>query len=228
MTASAAAAWRPLSAREVLSEYFLNRVIHGNSLLKLLQLPDQCVDFVLTDPPYVVHYVSRDGRSIVGDDKTDWIEPAFHEIYRVLKPNRFCVSFYGWNKVDIFMSAWRKAGFYPAGHIVWVKDYKSNERYLSYRHEQAYLLAKGRPDPLRYPLKDVLHWEYTGNKLHPNQKAVYALRPVVGAFSRPGEIVLDPFCGSGSTLLTARDLGRNYIGIDIDEGHCRTARGQLQ
>jgi len=228
MTAYAPERFRPFTAREIINDYFINRVIHGDSLIKLMQLPDHSVDFVLTDPPYVVRYKSRDGRSITNDDRTGWIEPAFAEVYRVLKPNRFCVSFYGWNKVDVFMSAWKQAGFYPAGHIVWVKDYQSSERFLSYRHEQAYLLAKGRPDFLRYPLKDVLRWKYTGNKLHPNEKSVYALRPVVGAFSRPGEIVLDPFCGSGSTLLTARDLGRNYIGIDIDEGHCRTARGQLQ
>src|SRR5262249_43794708 len=95
----------PLTAGEIISRYFLDRVVHGDSRKALLRLPDQCVDFVLTDPPYVVHYRSRDGRSIVNDDRTDWIEPIFWEIYRVLKRNRFCVCFYGWNRVDMFMSA---------------------------------------------------------------------------------------------------------------------------
>lgn len=217
-----------LTAAEVVKGYFLDRVIHGDSLKVMVQIPDACVDFVLTDPPYVVRYCSRDGRKIVGDDRTDWITPAFHEVYRVLKPDRFCVSFYGWSKVDAFMDAWRKAGFYPVGHLVWVKKYASGERFLSYRHEQAYLLAKGRPNAARFPLRDVLQWEYTGNELHPNQKPVYALRPLVGTFSRPGEIVLDPFCGSGSTLLTAKEMRRQYIGIDIEEEHCRTARQQLE
>ena len=228
MTASAPARTPPLTAAEVLNGCFLDQVIHGDNLTVMMQIPNACVDLVLTDPPYVVRYRSRDGRSIVGDDRTDWIEPAFDEIYRVLKPDRFCISFYGWNKVDAFMNAWREAGFYPVGHLVWVKKYASGKNFLSYRHEQAYLLAKGRPEAMPFPLRDVLQWEYTGNKLHPNQKPMYALRPLVGTFSRPGEIVLDPFCGSGSTLATAKQMGRHYIGIDIEEKHCRTSQQRLE
>jgi site-specific DNA-methyltransferase (adenine-specific) len=50
---------------------------------------------------------------------------------------------------------------------------------------------------------------------------------VIEAFSRPDDIVLDPFCGSGSTLLAARILGRRYIGIEMDAGHAETARRRL-
>jgi site-specific DNA-methyltransferase (adenine-specific) len=53
------------------------------------------------------------------------------------------VSFYGWNKADLFISAWRAAGFRVVGHIVFLKRYTSSARFLRYQHEQAYLLAKG-------------------------------------------------------------------------------------
>jgi len=78
---------------------------------------------VLTDPPYLVDYRARDGRSIANDDNADWLRPAFAEIYRVLKPASFCVSFYAWNRVHLFMDAWRKAEFRPVGHLVFRKRY---------------------------------------------------------------------------------------------------------
>ena len=61
----------------------------------------------------------------------------------VLKPGRFCVCFYGWQKADEFLAAWRAAGFQPVGHLVWVKSYASKRGFLAGQHEQAYLLAKG-------------------------------------------------------------------------------------
>ena len=80
---------------------------------------------------------------VLNDDRADWVYPAFREIYRTLKRDTLCVSFYGWNHVETFMSAWKQAGFRPVGHIVWQKNYASRAGFVEYRHEQAYLLAKG-------------------------------------------------------------------------------------
>jgi site-specific DNA-methyltransferase (adenine-specific) len=71
------------------------------------------------------------------------------EAYRVLKQDRVAVMFYEWTKVDAFFDAWRSAGFQPVGHLVFRKTYSSKSRFLRYQHEQAYLLAKGRPPLLR-------------------------------------------------------------------------------
>jgi site-specific DNA-methyltransferase (adenine-specific) len=62
------------------------------------------------------------------------------------------------------------------------------------QHEQAYLLAKGRPPLPKNPLPDVQRLFYTGNALHPTQKAVVSLAPLVRAFTLSGEMVLDPLC----------------------------------
>ena len=211
----------------MLDNEFLNQIIQGDSLQVLPKLPSESVDLVLTDPPYVVNYRSRDGRQIAGDTTSEWIEPAFREVFRALKPDRFCISFYGWNVADTFLAAWRKAGFEPVGHIVMTKDYASGKRYLRYQHEQAYLLAKGRPEPRRFPLKDVLRWEYTGNRLHPTQKPVSVLRPLIGAFSKRGDVVLDPFAGSGSTLEAAANMRRHYVGIEISQDYWQAATERL-
>jgi site-specific DNA-methyltransferase (adenine-specific) len=155
------------------------------------------------------------------------LKPAFREVFRVLKAGRFCVSFYGWQKADEFLAAWRAAGFHPVGHLVWVKSYASKRGLLASQHEQAYLLAKAPTGCPPQVLPDVLDWQYTGNVLHPTQKPVRSLKPVIEAFTRRGEVVLDPFCGSGSTLLAAKILGRRYVGIDLDASYCQAARRRL-
>ena len=90
------------------------------------------VDFILTDPPYLAHYRGRDGRSVTNDDNARWLKPAFQQMYRILKPSSFCISFYGWHKVDLFMTAWRDAGFRVVVHLVFRKQYASSTRFLRY------------------------------------------------------------------------------------------------
>jgi len=72
-----------------------------------------------------------------------------------------------------------------------------------------------------------MDWQYTGNRLHPTQKPVECLTPIVKAFCKPGDVVLDPFCGSGSSLVAARDAGCAYLGIELDASHHRTANERL-
>jgi DNA modification methylase len=64
-------------------------------------------------------------------------------------------------------------------------------------------------------------------KVHPCPKAVEEMQFLAEALSRPGDIVLDPFCGSGSTLVAAKKLGRHYIGCDLSEKYCRLAKYRL-
>lgn len=204
-----------------------NQIIHGDSAQILQSLPPASVDLVVTDPPYLVNYRDRTGRRVAGDDSPDSVLPCFSDLYRVMKPNSFCVCFYGWNSVDLFLTAWKDAGFAPVGHIVWHKNYASRTGYLQARHEQAYLLAKGRPARPGKPLPDVQPWEYTGNKRHPTEKAVSVFRPLIESFSRPGELVLDPFSGSGSSAVAATFAGRDYLGIELEQKYCELARRRL-
>ncbi|HEY4360357.1 MAG TPA: DNA methyltransferase [Bryobacteraceae bacterium] len=160
--------------------------VSTEGLTILPQIPSRSIDFVLTDPPYLAHYLDRTGRTVQNDRRDAWLVPAFAEISRVLKPGRFCVSFYGWPKADKFLAAWKAAGLRPVGHLVWSKRYASAKRFVAYCHEQAYLLAKGNPAQPARPIRDVLPWHYTGNRLHPTQKPVPSLKPVIEAFTDQG------------------------------------------
>ena len=201
----------------------VNRILHGDCVNLMRELPSESVDFVLTDPPYLVRYRSRDGRTVANDNNDRWLKPSFAEMFRLLKTGAFCVSFYGWHRVDVFVDAWKAAGFRIVGHIVFRKRYASGSRFLRYTHEQAYLLAKGEVTPPEHAIADVIDWTYTGNRLHPTQKPVGSLKPLVEAFCPPRGIVLDPFSGSGSSLVAAQELGRDFLGIELDVEHHRTA-----
>ena len=204
-----------------------NTILHGDCVKALPMLPDRSVDFILTDPPYLVSYKPRDGREVCNDDNAAWLKPAFAEMYRVLAADGYCLTFYGWPHADRFMQAFRAAGFRPVGHFAFPKPYSSSVGHVRCQHESAYLLAKGNPRTAS-PLSDIVAWaENTGNKLHPTQKPTSILRPFVESYSPEGGIVLDPFAGSGSTLVAASALGRSYIGIEIDARYHAVAARRL-
>lgn len=204
-----------------------NTIINGDCIAAMNDLAAESVDFILTDPPYITRYRDRAGRTVANDDNSRWLKPAFAGMSRVLKDGGFCISFYGWNKIDLFMAAWREAGLRPVGHIVFRKRYASSVGIMAHHHESAYILAKGRVENPDKPIPDVLDWTYTGNRLHPTQKPVGILKPLIETFTCPGDTVLDPFCGSGSTLVAARETGRDFIGIELDARHHRTACQRL-
>jgi len=204
-----------------------NTIIHGDCIDVMRTMPAWSVDFILTDPPYLPAYKSRDNRTILNDDNAAWLTGSFAQMYRVLKNDACAVTFYGWPKTDLFFEAWKSAGFRIGGHIVFRKRYASKTAFLQYRHESAYLLIKGNPAFPDAPLPDVMDWVYTGNKLHPTQKSIHILKPLVEAFSLPGQIVLDPFAGSGSSCVAAHRTGRDYIGIELAAEHHETATGRL-
>ncbi|MGI2907156.1 DNA methyltransferase [Tolypothrix sp. VBCCA 56010] len=204
-----------------------NQLIQGDCIEVMQTLPAASVDFILTDPPYMARYESRDGRTLPNDDNDRWLYPAFSEMYRVLKENSFCISFYGWHKVDRFMHVWKRAGFRPVGHFVFSKSYSSSQSFTQFCHENAYLLVKGNPTKPSHVPRDVLAWKYTGNKLHPTQKPTEALSELIKAYTKPSDLILDPFAGSGSTAIAARQNGRGFIAIEKDANYFNIAQKRL-
>lgn len=77
---------------------------------------------------------------------------------------------------------------------------------------------------------DWFQWERDGKnvpKIHPTQKPVNVLKKLIEIFTDPGETVIDPCCGSGSTLRAASELGRNAFGFEIDRNFYREAKGKM-
>ncbi|GFE50526.1 methyltransferase [Roseobacter cerasinus] len=179
------------------------------------------------DPPYLVNYRDRDGRNLRNDTNADGVMPVFAPMAQAMKPNSYAVCFAGWSALPQFTAAWDAAGLRIVSQIIWHKRYASRKGFTEYRHESAFVLAKGNPAKPARPLPSVMDWVYSGNRRHPTEKAVEILTPLIRCFSRPGDLVCDPFSGSGSTSVAAALNGRDYLGIDIDPQHVRTAQTRL-
>jgi site-specific DNA-methyltransferase (adenine-specific) len=205
-------------------------LLHGDSKEILPELAADTFDLVVTDPPYLVSYSGRwDGCrvTIAGDADASWLEPVYSEMWRVLKQDALCLTFYGWPHADVSLGSWKRIGFRPVSLIVLVKDRWGFGRFTRSQHEQAYLLAKGHPPrPISAP-SDVFDWEQSSPLLHPNQKPLGAISRMLMAYAPQGGCVLDPFCGSGTTLVAARKVGLTAVGIEIDERHCETTAIRL-
>lgn len=206
----------------------INQIYCGESKQTLKAFPEASIDLVITDPPYLCNYKDRSGRTLINDNNPQGVLPVFDEIYRVMKEDSYCISFYGWTAIAEFSQAWIKAGFKTVGHIVWAKEYASRSGHAKYQHESAFILAKGKPKFPGNPISDVQKWVYSGNKSHPTEKSVSILTPLVKSFSKPGDLVLDPFSGSGSTSVAAALNNRDYIGIELEQKYCDLATKRLR
>ena len=97
--------------------------------------------------------------------------------------------------------AWRSAGFRIVGHLVLPQAVHLKGSLPAVSARAAFLLAIGNAALPEQPVSDVIDMPYSGNKLHPTQKPIPALKPLIESFTKTGDLVFDPFCGSGSTLL---------------------------
>lgn len=203
---------------------------HGDCRQILPQLAAETFDLVLTDPPYLVSYCGRWGSDlepIEGDCDPSWVLPVYRDIFRVLKPDSLCLTFYGWPHAETFLSTWRVVGFRPISVFALVKRRIGLGYFTRAQHELAYLLAKGKPPKPAVAPSDVLDWATSGTSLHPNQKPLGAVSKLLSSFSNKTGLILDPFCGSGTTLVAAGQCGRRAVGIEIEERFCEVAAMRL-
>ncbi len=204
-------------------------VLKGDCQNILPKIPTESIDLILTDPPYLANFKDRSWRTIQNDSNSEWLKPAFKELYRVLKDDSFCISFYGWHQIEKFMIAWKTAWFRPVGHFVFPKKYSSKTWYVWFKHECAYLLVKWNPQKSDNPISDVRNWrEYTWNKLHPTQKPVNIMWDLIINFSKENQMVLDPFCWSWTVWIACKTLNRKFIWIEIDENYYKKSYERLE
>jgi len=118
------------------------------------------------------------------------------EAYRVLKQDRVAIMSTDGRESMPSLKPGKEAGFQPVGHLVFQKQYSSKSRFFHYQHEQAYLLAKGRPLIPKQPLSDVncdaVQWQQTAS----DTEAGNSSAPIDPHLHLSGELVLDPFAGS--------------------------------
>jgi DNA modification methylase len=205
---------------------FVNKVFYGDARILLRALPTASIDCCLADPMFGVATTFRYDWGLdpaEGDPDKHWQyhQPLYQDCLRVLRPGgilawaqsfKFMPYFNGWfGPHRIWSPLWTAHGlnFIPNIWVVQTAEQQPVE------HPNNMLLFVDRNEFV--PIK----------KLHPCPKPVEEVAFLIEALTNPGDIVLDCFCGTGTTLVAAQQLGRQWIGCDLSPDYCRIAMKRL-
>ena len=209
----------------------------GDCLERMKEIPDGSVDMILTDPPYGMDFQSnrrvvKDKFNKIKNDKNvDWLPDLLQECFRVMSDNSAIYCFCSWHKIDIFKQEIEKT-FKIKNIIVWVKNnhgsgdlkaaYAPKHEFVIYAHKGRSLFRDKRtPDVMEYPK---IH---SSRLQHPTEKNTDMLGLFIKNNSDKDATILDPFMGSGSTGVAAKNLNRKFIGIEMDEGYFNIAKKRI-
>jgi DNA modification methylase len=216
-------------------ERWLNKIICADCLEVIKQMPDKCVDLVLTDPPYNasnsnISFGSKHYRCVNEKwDKgftPDFVDLAFSKIKDGGSLLVFCSyhllgQYLTWKQPQQILH-WAKTNPFPAA----AKVYTPNIEYVLW-------WTQGNPYTFNKPkAKQNILWSSicAGHERteHPTQKPLSIIRKLIQVHTDKNQTVLDCYLGSGTTAIAAAQLGRNFIGVEISTGYCRIAEERLR
>ncbi|WP_025508264.1 DNA-methyltransferase, partial [Vibrio parahaemolyticus] len=193
----------------------------------LSMLDSASVDLLITDPPYESlekhRKIGTTTRLKVSKSSSNqWFEifpnarfeELLREVYRVLKKNAHFYLFCDQETMFVIKPIAEKVGFKFWKPIIWDKVSIGMGYHYRARHEYILFFEKGKRKLNDLSIPDILTHKrvYRG---YPTEKPVSLLKVLVAQSSREGELVVDPFFGSGSTLVAAKNLNRQCKGNDI-------------
>ena len=213
-------------------------LMQGDCLERMKEIESGSVDMILTDPPYGMDFqsnrrvVKNKFSKIHNDNNIDWLPKFIDECYRVMSDNSAFYCFCSWHKIDEFKREIQKL-FKIKNLIVWVKNnhgsgdlkgaYAPKHEFVIYAHKGRSIFRNKRaPDVMEYPK---IH---SSKLLHPTEKNINMLELFIGNNSDDSGMILDPFMGSGTTGVAAKNLNRNFIGIELDEGYFNIAKERIE
>lgn len=230
-------------------------IIHNQSCLEgLRQLPDACVDLIFTDPPYYQYRAKnlkglKKHKDVVTEFDFDgfkseeeylqFLEEVLTECYRVCKPGAAGYLWCGDDFVSYLNRMVERVGFQFRKVIHWHKTNPFPAIYTRKMYansmEMMVHFSKGSPVTWNHkPVNEMHNFIQTPicmgkeRSKHKTQKPLKVCLPYIEISSNEGDLVLDPFMGSGSTAVAAKMLGRNYIGYEISPEFCEIAEERLQ
>lgn len=194
----------------------------------LAELPDASIDLLLTDPPYGLSYTSP-ARVLPfdpimnddGDEAFDILDGALTAAGPKMKADIHAYVFSCWKTYRPMVEVVRQH-FMVANVLVWDKNsWGVGDLEGAYGDQQELIIfaTKGRWPLNGTPQSNVLPFNRVGTcqLQHPTQKPVDLLAYLIARSTHEGSLVVDPFMGSGSTCIAARNTRRRYLGIDLDQ-----------
>jgi site-specific DNA-methyltransferase (adenine-specific) len=211
------------------------RVVQSDAVAWLRALPAASVDLVITDPPYE----SLERHRAVGTttrlkhskaSSNDWFAifpnarfgELFDAVYRVLKKDAHFYLFCDAETMFIAKPEAERAGFKFWKPLIWDKRTIGMGYHYRARYECVLFFEKGKRRLTDLGVADVIEVPRVRNG-YPTEKPVAVGEVLVRQSSSPGELILDPFAGSGSFGVAAVRQGRSFAGADISPAACETA-----
>jgi DNA modification methylase len=210
------------------------KLLHGDCVELLKTIPDNSVDLVLTDPPYLLNVLCGGKindfgkRELIKNNHIAFInnsfdmESVFSEIKRVSKTINI-IMFCSNKQISSIMKYWEDLG-HSATLLVWDKPNPiplSNGKYISNLEFIVYVRGKGAIFNNTNYNNQLKTFRYSSpnakKRLHPTEKPVEMIERLINTHSNKGDVVLDMFMGSGTTGMACLNTERDFIGIEIDE-----------
>jgi len=205
----------------------------------LKQLPASSVDLLITDPPYesLEKHRSKGTTTRLKHSKSssnDWFlifentrfAEFLAEVYRVLKPNTHFYLFCDQETMFIVKPLAEKAGFKFWKPLIWDKKRIGMGYHYRARYEFILFFEKGKRKLNNLGISDIIESNRIVNG-YPTEKPVDVSQVLISQSSNPGNIIADPFMGSGSTGIASVKLGRNFYGNDVSENSIEISKKRL-
>jgi modification methylase len=249
---------------------YLNKILLGDCIEKLRELPDASVDAVFADSPYNLQLGSKTlyrpedqtaARAVRDSwdafesnaEYDDFSRAWMTECKRILKPDGAMWLIGSYHNIFRLGGILQDLGFWILNDIVWVKTNpmpnfhgtrftNAHETLIwatptktgkyTFNYETMKKLNGGKQMRSNWDINICLGAERIkdtdGKSLHNTQKPMDLLRRVILSSTKPGDIILDPFMGSGTTAAVAKELGRNFIGFEKEESYVDAARARIE
>ena len=151
------------------------------------------------------------------------------ELYRVLKKDTHVYIYINSRNLKELQQKAEEVGFKFQQLIIWDKGNSTPNKYYLNSYECVLMLRKGKAKNINnMGCKNILRIpNIIGNKTHPTEKPVELNKILIENSSNVGDVVLDPFMGTGSSGLACKELNRNFIGVEIDEKYYNIAKERL-
>jgi site-specific DNA-methyltransferase (adenine-specific) len=207
-----------------------NRITCGDALRVIPNLPARSVDLVVTDPPYGDNVGYGPGNiRIAGNEHPLLALQALALAYRVLKADTTAYLFCGMRHLSFVRSFFTAYTRYRIGEtIIWDKVSMGVGPAFRKQYECILALEKGRPTYRDRRMLNLLSYRRVRDSAHPHAKPLELVKALIRHSSDEGGIVLDPFLGSGTTAVAALELGRRFVGIELDARYCALAKMRVR
>ncbi len=227
-------------------------ILHGDMLSIVRNIKSSTFDAVITDPPYSSggakasdktrttnqKYSSMSSEKALpdfdGDQKdgrswTNWAAEWLAEMRRITKPGGVIGVFIDWRMAPSLSDALQWAGWIWRGQVVWDKP-NSRPQKGRFRQQSEYLLwASNGPMPLNRPvgcLPGVYRYSNPSKRVHVTEKPLQLMQDVI-KICEPNGLILDPFAGSGTTVLAAAIEGYKAVGVEVTDAYFDVATQRI-